>query len=98
MPRGCDRPDRLPVEPRGGLCQSRYVVSVDVLMQTFLDVCCEELLYYAASTAVLRSNRNFGISRYFTENYLPYLIRAAATLQNPSLMLRRTLLVLLCRT
>ena len=31
----------------------------NMLMQTFLDVCCEELLYYAASTEVLRLNHNF---------------------------------------
>ena len=67
-------------------------------MQTFLDVCCQELLYYAAFVAVVRENRNFGINRYFTEHSLTYLIRADATLQNPSGMLRRTLLVLLCRT
>ena len=40
-----------------------------MLMQTFLDECCEELLYYAATTAVLRSNRNFGTNRHFTENH-----------------------------
>ena len=98
-PLGRDRPERPPVEPRQGL---RYdVVSADVLMQTFLHVCCEDqLLYYAASTAVMRLNRNFEINRYFTVNSLPYLKRAAATLQNPSFMLWITLLVLLklCRT
>ena len=66
---GRDRPGRPPVEPRGELCHSRYVVSDDVLMLTFFDViylvCCEELLYYAASTAVLLSNRDLGINRYF---------------------------------
>ena len=41
-------------------------MSADVLMQTFPDVRFEELLYYTASVAVLRSSRNFGISRYFT--------------------------------
>ena len=99
MPPGRDSPDLPPVEPRGGAWQSRNVVSADVLMQMFLDVCCDELLlYYAASGAVLRSNCNFGIRRHFTGKYLPYLIRAAATLQNPPFMLRTTLLVLLCRT
>ena len=43
-------------------------MSADVLMQMFLDVCCDELLlYYAASGAVLRSNCNFEISRDVTE-------------------------------
>ena len=74
MPPGRNRPDRPLVEPRKGLCQSRYVVSADVLMQTFVDVCCQELLYDAACIAVPRPNRNFGINRYFTENYLPCLI------------------------
>ena len=32
----------LPLNKEGGVCQSRYVVSADVLMQTFLDLCCEE--------------------------------------------------------
>ena len=69
-----------------------------MLTQMLLDVRCEELFYYAASTAVLRSSINFGVNRYFTETYLPYLIRAAATLPDLSFMLRRTRLLLLCRT
>ena len=84
MPPGRDSPDLPPVEPRGGAWQSRNVVSADVLMQTFLDVCCEALSYYPASTAVLRSDHNFGMNRYFTGNYLLCLIQAAATLKNPS--------------
>ena len=75
-----DKPDRPPVQPRWGLCQSRYVVNADVLMQTFLDLCCDELMYYTASIAELRSNRNVEITRYFTQHALPYLILAAATL------------------
>ena len=67
MPPGRGRRDRRPAEPRGGLCQSRNVVSAGVLMQIFLGVCREKLLYYTASAAVLRSNRNFGIYRFFKE-------------------------------
>ena len=95
---GRDRPHRPLVEPQRGALPTSLRVNGDVLMQTFLDVCCQELLYYAAFVAVVRENRNFGINRYFTEHSLTYLIRADATLQNPSGMLRRTLLVLLCRT
>ena len=38
------------------------------------------------------------LSRYFTQNNLPYSVRAAATLPKPYFMLRRNLLLLLCRT
>ena len=74
VPPGRDKPDRPLVEPRKGLCPSRYVVSADALMETFLDVCCQELLYYAACIAVARPNRNFGMNRYFTEYSMPCLI------------------------
>ena len=60
---GREWPDRPPVEQRQGLCQNRYVVGVDVLMQTIVDVCRSELLCYVACTAVPRSNRTFGYSR-----------------------------------
>ena len=87
MPSSRDIPDRPPVGLRVGLYQSRYVVSSDVLIQSFLDVCPDKQLYYAESTAVLPSNRNFRINRYFTGSYLPYLVQATASLQSPSFML-----------
>ena len=68
---GREWPDHPPVKQREGLCQNRYVVRVDVLMQTFVDVCCQELLYYVACIAVPRPIGNFG---YFTETSLPNLI------------------------
>ena len=51
-------------------------MSADVLVETFLNVCCQELLYYAACIAVPRPNPNFRINRYVTENSLPCLIDA----------------------
>ena len=52
MPPGRDRPDRFFVEQRGGLCRSRYVVSADVLIQTFLYVRAAVLRRIYGSAAV----------------------------------------------